>query len=111
MSNTIAIENWTDIRELVMMSIGTDKGKWWADPSFGSDLWIIRQEGKVNERTAGTVQRTIIDATKWLVDDGLATLIDCKAERSGKNEISYTVMVQKPDGNTIDIKDTWDAIQ
>ena len=29
------IENWQDIRELALMSVGTDKGKWWAYPEFG----------------------------------------------------------------------------
>ena len=47
-----SIESWNDIRELVLMSIGTDKGTWWADPNFGSDLWILRQEGKVTGKTA-----------------------------------------------------------
>lgn len=107
---TVKIENWTDIRELVLMSIGTNKGTWWADPSFGSDLWIIRQEGKVNERTAGTVQQLIMNAVQWLVDDGLAASITCNAERDGKSTIVYTITVIKPNGETIEIKEAWNAI-
>ena len=107
---TIKIENWTDIRELVLMCIGTNKGTWWADPSFGSDLWIIRQEGKVNERTAGMVQQLVLNATQWLVDDGLAVSITCDAEREGKSTIGYTLTVIKPDGETIEIKEAWNAV-
>ena len=40
------LENWQDIRELILMSIGTDKGRWWADKEFGSELWKLRQSGK-----------------------------------------------------------------
>lgn len=111
MNEPIIIEHWKDIGELVLMSIGTNKGSWWADPSFGSDLWIIQQEGKVTERTAGTVQQVLLDAAKWLVDDGLASSIDCKAERSGKNTITYTITVMKPDGETIEVKEVWNAVQ
>jgi phage gp46-like protein len=103
----VRIEQWAGIRELVLMSIGTDKGAWWADPSFGSDLWLLRKEGRVNGRTAGTVRRMVLECLAWLKDEGLAKSISCTAEQSGKNEIGYTVVIVKPDGNTVDIKDAW----
>jgi phage gp46-like protein len=111
MEAAIRIENWTDIRELVHMCIGTDKGTWWADTSFGSELWILRQEGKVDNRTAGRVQQMISDCLIWLKNDGLASEIDCHAEQAGKNEIAYTVTVMRPNGETVVVKDTWNAIK
>jgi hypothetical protein len=49
----IRIEQWVSIEELALMSIGTDKGTWWADPDFGSELWLLKKEGKVDGQTAG----------------------------------------------------------
>jgi phage gp46-like protein len=48
------LEQWASIEELARMSIGTDKGAWWADPGFGSELWLLKKEGKVDGRKAGT---------------------------------------------------------
>jgi phage gp46-like protein len=111
MGAAVKIENWADIRELAQMSIGTDKGSWWADPAFGCELWKLRQAGKVDNRTAGTVQRMLDECLKWLKDDGLAGDIICAAERSGKNEIAYSVTVLRPGREPLVIKDVWNALQ
>jgi phage gp46-like protein len=107
---TIRIERWADVTELVRMSIGTDKGSWWADPGFGSDIWKLRQAGKVDNRTAGAFQQLLYECLKWLKDDGIAGDIICAAERSGKNEIAYTVTVLRPYREPLMVKDTWDAL-
>lgn len=109
-AKTVRIEHWTDIQELVAMSIGTDKGRWWADPSFGSDLWILRESGKIDGTTAGKVRAIILECTAWLKADGLVKMIDCKAERTGKNEIRYELTLFKPDGSSVFIKDVWYGI-
>lgn len=103
----VKFENWTDIKELVAMSIGTDKGRWWADSSFGSELWLLRQEGKVDGTTAGKVRAAILESLAWLKQDGLVKDIQCTAERVDKNEIRYAVTVVKPDGSSVFIKDVW----
>jgi phage gp46-like protein len=108
---TVRIENWADIRELALMSIGTDRGSWWADPSFGSELWILKQTGKVDNRTAGIFQRMLRECLKWLKDGGIASNVLCTAERSGKNTIAWSVTVLRPDGEPLIIKDIWDALQ
>ena len=105
------IESWADIRELSLMCIGTDRGTWWADPDFGSELWMLRQEGKVDGRTAGRVQQMILDCLEWMKRDGIASDIQCRTEQSGKNEITYSVTVFRPNGDTVMVKDTWDAIK
>ena len=111
MEAAVKVENWTDIRELVLMCIGTDKGTWWADPSFGSELWMLRQEGKVDNRTAGRVQQMIEDCLMWMKEDGLAADVKCYAEQAGKNKIAYSVTVIRPNGDTIMVKDVWDAVK
>jgi phage gp46-like protein len=107
---TVRIENWADVRELVQMCIGTDKGSWWADPAIGSEIWKLRQVGKVDNRTAGTFQQFLQDCLKWLKDDGIAGDILCIAERYGKNEIAYSVTVLRPDKEPLLIKDVWNAL-
>lgn len=104
------LENWLDIRELVLMSIGTDKGRWWADAEFGSEIWKLRQSGKLNENTVGTFRQMVLDSLQWLVDDALASGIECEAKQKGRDTIAYRVEVTRPDGNTIEIKDSWNGI-
>jgi phage gp46-like protein len=110
-SKTVRIEDWTSVRELVLMCVGTDKGSWWADPSFGSELWILRQEGKINNRTAGRVQQMVLGCLLWMKNDGLAADIECFAEQAGKNEIAYCVTVTRPKGDPVVVKDVWNAVK
>jgi phage gp46-like protein len=77
---TIRIEQWNDIRELALMSIGTDKGTWWADLNFGSELWLLRQNGKVDGQTAGTLRRMVLESLQWIIQISLAVKIECTAE-------------------------------
>jgi len=109
-NKTVCIENWSDIRELAQMSIGTDKGSWWADPDFGSELFMLRENGKVDGKTAGTFKRMLQECLLWLITDGLATSISCIVERTGKNEISYSVEIIQPNENNILIKDVWNGV-
>lgn len=104
------IENWADIQELVLMSIGTNKGTWWADENFGSELWLLKQAGKIDGQTAGTFRRMVLEAVSWLVSDGLVKEIDCHAERGGKDTIMYEITIHKPNGESDIIKEVWDAV-
>jgi phage gp46-like protein len=109
-NNAALIDGWNNVRELAMMSIGTDKGRWWADPNFGSELYLLRKTGKVDGKTAGTLKRMLQECLAWLVADGLAKKISCSEERTGKNEISYTVEITRPDGDKFYIKDVWNGV-
>jgi phage gp46-like protein len=104
------LENWNDIRELELMSIGTNKGSWWADPEFGSEIYLLKENGKVDGKTAGTLQRMLQECLVWLVTDGLAKRINCLAERAGKNRIDYSIETIKPDGDSFTIKDVWSGV-
>jgi phage gp46-like protein len=106
----IAVENWNDIRELVRMSIGTDKGTWSSNPAFGSELWLLKKTGKVDGQTAGTMERMIRESLQWLVTDGLANTVDCAAARNGKNRIDYCVNVTRPDGSPVIVEEVWSVI-
>jgi len=105
-----ALESFMSIRQLVEMSIGTDWETWWADPAFGSKLWILRSSGKTGPSLASDVRQAILDSTAWLKDDGLVSSIEVDAESIGKYRVDYTVKVPRPDGSTDLIKDVWDGI-
>jgi phage gp46-like protein len=111
MAPAVRIEDWQDIKELVLMSIGTNKGTWWANPEFGSELWLLKQTGKIDGQTAGTIRRMILEAVSWLVTDGLAKKIDCQTERAGKDKILYSVIIYHPNGEVKSIKEVWNAVQ
>jgi phage gp46-like protein len=103
------IEQWAFIEELVRMSIGTNKGAWWADPDFGSELWLLKKEGKVDGQTAGKLERMVRESLQWLVSDGLALALDCKAERNGKSRIDYQVTVSRPHSFPVIVKEVWNV--
>lgn len=105
-----SIERWADIQELVSMSIGTDKGTWPNDPNFGSELWLLKKDGKVDGQTAGTVERMIRESLQWLIADKLAAKINCTAERNGKHRIDYQVTVTRPDGSTVTVEEAWSVV-
>jgi len=106
---SIRLENNSDIRELVLMSIGTNKVSWWADGDFGSELYLLRASSKVDGDTAGSLKRMIEGCLAWLIADGIAKDILVSASRSGKNRIEYTVEVRRPNGNNFLVKDVWDV--
>jgi phage gp46-like protein len=92
------------------MSIGTDKGAWFADPDFGSELWLLKKEGKVDGQTAGKLEWMLRECLQWLISDGLAATIDCTAERNGKSRIDYQVTVTRPDGSPVIVKEAWNVV-
>jgi hypothetical protein len=100
------IENWQDIKELALMSIGTDKGSWRADPGFGSGrksamriyFWSFasgkttRMDTRRGRLPAGQVplvwpdksspsRRMLRECLGRLARDGLRASADARAER------------------------------
>ena len=106
----VSVEQWSDIRELALMSIGTNKGSWWADPGFGSELWLLKKTGKVDGETAGTLERMVREALRWLVDESLVSTVECAARRNGANRIDYLVTINRPAGAPVIIQEAWSAI-
>ena len=92
------------------MSIGTDKGRWWADKDFGCELWKLKQSGKITPNTIGTFRRMVLESLQWIKDDGLASRIEFVAEQQGRNTSAYCVTVVRPDGNTLEVKEVWNGV-
>jgi phage gp46-like protein len=109
-SKPISLGNWANIEELARMSIGTNKGTWAQDPSFGSELWLLAHTGKADAETTGVLERMVREALQWMLEDNLAQSIEVAAERNGKNRIDYRVIITKPDGSQTTIEEVWNAI-
>lgn len=106
---TARIESGTDIRTLVQMTLGTDRGLWWADPDFGSDLWRLRQSGKLGPDVAAKVEAEIKRALAWLVSDSVVQSIAVSTRIADKTRIDYAARVTR-DQETLLIEGVWDAV-
>ena len=104
------IEAGASIEGLVRMSLGTDKGAWHADPEFGSELWLLKKTGRIDGQTMGELERMAKEALRWLVADGLARSVDCRAGRGGRDRIGYVVTVVRPDGSPVTVREAWDVV-
>ncbi len=107
----VRLEDWSSIQTLVEMSIGTDRGTWWADPEFGSDLWKFRQSGKLVPEMVEDVRREILRCTAWIVADGLASKIECATEQAGRTRINWVTTVTRPEGSPVQIAGVWDGTE
>jgi phage gp46-like protein len=52
----------------------------------------------------------IREALQRLVDDGLASAVDCTAERNGKNRIDYQAVVARRGGSPVIVKEAWRVV-
>jgi phage gp46-like protein len=64
----------------------------------------------VDGQTAGTLRRMVLESLQWIIQTSLAVKIECTAERTGKNEIRYSVSIFRPNGNSVIITEVWSAV-
>lgn len=76
------------------------------------NLFFTGQFSKRNNdgETAETARRMILESIAWLKADGLAKDITCKAALASKNSITWQVNITRPNGETINVGDSWYAI-
>ncbi len=89
---------------------------WWADlisdiegDRIGSKLWTLEANGKVLDQTPIELQNILIDAFRWMIDDGIAASIDVLASRTDTNSVEGSVKVTRPGGDSIPFKFIWDG--
>lgn len=97
------LNNYNDIEYLVLMSINTNRNKYWADDDFGSDLFLLKKS-KISKSTAADVKRMIEESLAWLVDDKIAKAVNVETFANEKKRINWKVEIIKPDtyGNIIE---------
>lgn len=100
------LNDYQNIKYLVLMSVNSNKNKYWADDDFGSDLFKLNKS-KISKSTPNEVKRTIEESLAWLEDDGLVEAVEVSAQANEKNRIDWTVEILKPDKETELIKGVW----
>ena len=106
---TVDLNNYSNIEYLVLMSVNSNKNKYWADDDFGSDLFLLKNS-KVSKSTAANVKRNIEDSLSWLVDDELVKSIDVETSlntTNGKSRIDWQIKITKPNEYNEIIKGVW----
>lgn len=84
-------------------------GGWWADSlsengTLGGHVFECF-DSKLTETTCRDVEREIVKSLNWMVDDGIAAAVSCKASIGGKTEAGDSVMnvdisIEKPIGDS-----------
>lgn len=82
-------------------------GGWWADAldpvgTLGGYLYEAFP-GKLTAATAESVKVLVIEALRWMIDDGVAKSVSCEAE-VGEESLDLTVVIEKPDGVSEDYR-------
>jgi len=95
---------------------GDQRMGWWGDTfalvpndRIGSRLWLLSRS-KLLPETVALAKEYAEEALRWLVDDGVASRVDVRAERQGLSTLAIGVRVYKSDGTVpVDIRftDVW----
>lgn len=86
-----------DIQELVTMSLftwrraldgdvlpeGASRQGWFADPEFGSRLWLLSY-GKVDTAALANAKTYVLEALQWMIDDGILASVEVETERASR---------------------------
>ncbi len=96
---------------------GTSKEGWWADSfdddgdRFGSRLWLLSRS-KLTDETQLRAEEYAQEALQWLIDDGVASSVDVKAERGGENRLDLVITITQPGQKDLTARfaDVWSSL-
>ena len=106
LENAVVISIGTYARERYLGKSANLKpliGGWWGDSldekgTLGGYLYEAFP-GKLTGVTARSVENLISEALSWMVEDGVAKSVGCKAEVADEETMNITVTIHRPDGN------------
>ena len=105
LENTVVISIGTYARERNLGKVANLKpnvGGWWGDAiSENGNLGGYLYEafpGKLTEVTARSVENLVNESLAWMVEDGVAKSVGCKAEIADEETMNVTITIQRPDG-------------
>jgi len=73
------LETHEGLESAILLSLFTDLGAWWGDPTFGSKLFRWARSKREPAVLAGVVN-DVKEALTWLVEDRVALSVDATAE-------------------------------
>lgn len=93
----------------------SDLGGWWADPTFGSKLWVMLKYGKLTKDTPEQCRQYILAALKRGQDIGIFGEVEVTVEVSGtpKSALMATIKIHKPNGSveTVFYANLWELVR
>lgn len=106
LENAVVISIGTYARERKLGKVANLKpnvGGWWGDAldekgNLGGYLYEAFP-GKLTEVTARSVENLVSEALSWMVEDGVAKSVGCKAEIADEETMNVTITIQRPDGS------------
>jgi phage gp46-like protein len=85
---------------------------WWGDAfekipahRLGSRLWLL-QRSKTTQSVLNLARDYAKESLQWLIDDGVAGLIDVAVERQDSDRLAFRVAVTRPD----DVASRWAGV-
>ncbi len=115
----ITISIFTDARanDDDLVELADDKRGWFADSfnpirndKIGSRLWLLRRAKLTNE-TIVKAREYVLEATRWLIDDSVASTVNVVCEKTNNSTLGIQVVVQKPSGSqTFNFSYAWNQI-
>jgi len=91
----------------------TARQGWWGTDllnldtgTLGSKLWLNSRE-KITNQSIERIRENVTASLQWLLDDGIAELVDVLVERADTSEaqdISIEVKIKQPGGNEINFR-------
>lgn len=105
LENAVVISIGTYARERKLGKVANLKpviGGWWGDAlsekgSLGGYLYEAFP-GKLTEVTARSVENLVNESLAWMVEDGVAKSVGCKAKVADEETMNVTVTIERPDG-------------
>lgn len=76
----ISLLSWRRARDSDPVPEGAERHGWWADPEFGSRLWLVARS-KTLPTTPRDAQDYAQEALAWMVAEGIASRVTVTAER------------------------------
>lgn len=80
-------------------------GGWWGDAldekgTLGGYLYEAFP-GKLTDGTARQIETLVVDALRWMANDGVAKSVKCGAEIVGNEVMSIQITIERPDGESV----------
>lgn len=83
-----------------------DRRGWWADPTFGSRLWLLDRSKQVDD-TLKRAKDYCEEALQWLLDDEVVASIDVETSFPQPGMLGIVLTVRKQDGTLQSFEFDW----
>lgn len=91
---TLSLFTWRRAADDDVVPEGMGRQGWFADPDFGSRLWLLAR-AKLTTETLARAKAYVLEALGWMVTDGILAKVDATAARAAKG-MELSVELTRP---------------